>query len=146
MVNLRLPLRLPGLRRGASADSRGRARRGFTLIELLVTMTIIAVLLTLAVPRYFGHVTRTKEVVLRENLHLMRDAIDKYYGDNGRYPDALADLVKRNYLRRIPPDPITDSDTSWITVPPADPGKGRVGDVRSGAEGKGLDGSAYRSW
>jgi general secretion pathway protein G len=121
-------------------------RRAFTLIELLVTMAIIAVLLTIAVPQYFGHVAGAREAVLRENLHMMRDALDKYYGDNSRYPDTLADLVARKYLRRIPPDPITDSATTWVTVPPSDVAKGRVADVRSGAEGNGRDGTPYSTW
>lgn len=133
-------------RRFAKADFFGGCRRGFTLIELLVTMTIIAILLSLAVPRYFVHVDRTKEAVLRENLHQMRDAIDKFYGDNSRYPDSLNDLVTRKYLRRIPPDPVTDSDATWVMVPPAEARLGRVADVRSGAPGKGRDGTAYSTW
>ncbi|HEX5803592.1 MAG TPA: prepilin-type N-terminal cleavage/methylation domain-containing protein [Azospira sp.] len=123
-----------------------RGRRGFTLIELLVVMAIIAVLAALAVPQYFGRVDAAKEAVLRENLHQMRDALDKFYGDNGRYPDALNDLVSRRYLRRIPPDPITDSEQSWVAVPPTDPRQGRVADVRSGAAGNGRDGTPYASW
>jgi general secretion pathway protein G len=121
-------------------------RTGFTLIELLVAMAIIAVLMTLAVPQYFGRVEAAKDAVLRENLHQMRDALDKFYGDNNRYPDALTDLVERKYLRRIPPDPITDSDQSWTIVPPGDPRKGHVFDVRSGAKGNGRDGTPYNSW
>ncbi|CAG4882936.1 Type II secretion system protein G [Georgfuchsia toluolica] len=121
-------------------------RAGFTLIELLVVMAIIAVLMSLAVPQYFGRVDAAKEAVLRENLHQMREALDKFYGDNNRYPDKLADLTDRKYLRRIPPDPITDSDQTWIVVAPADPGKGRVSDIRSGAEGNGKDGTPYSSW
>jgi general secretion pathway protein G len=76
----------------------------------------------------------------------MRDALDKFYGDNNRYPDALQDLVARKYLRRIPADPITDSDKSWVIVPPTDPKKGNVFDVKSGAPGNGKDGTPYRSW
>lgn len=121
-------------------------RAAFTLIELLVVMAIIAVLMSLAVPRYFGRVEAAKEAVLRENLHQMRDALDKFYGDNGRYPDAVADLVTRKYLRRIPPDPITDSDQTWIIVAPSDPRMGRVSDIKSGAAGNGTDGTPYRSW
>ena len=126
----------------------GRLRRttGFTLIELLVVMAIIAVLTSLAVPRYFGRVEAAKETVLRENLHQMRDALDKFYGDNSRYPNALADLVDRKYLRRIPPDPIADSDRTWVAVAPADARQGRVADVRSGAQGNGRDGTPYGSW
>lgn len=124
----------------------GWLKRGFTLIELLVVMSIIALLLTLAVPQYFGSVQKSKEVVLKENLVLMRDALDKFYGDRGRYPDTLDDLVERKYLRSIPRDPLTDSSLTWLTVPPQDPALGSVYDVRSGAEGQGVDGSAYREW
>lgn len=123
-----------------------RTRNGFTLIELLVTMAIVALLLALAVPRYFGRVEAAKETVLRENLHQLRDAVDKYYGDNGRYPENLQDLVTRKYLRRIPPDPLTDSDKTWVIVQPSDPAKGGVYDIKSGAPGNGKDGTPYRSW
>ena len=77
-------------------------RRGFTLIELLVVLAIIAVLLTLAVPRYFNQIDGAKETVLRENLQVTRVAIDKYFGDLGRYPDSLDELVERRYLRSLP--------------------------------------------
>lgn len=128
-------------------DKAAKTRqRGFTLIELLVTMAIIAILLSLAVPRYFGRVEMAKETVLRENLHEMRDALDKYYGDNNRYPDTLQDLVTKKYLRRIPPDPITDSEKTWIIVPPKEAKKGGVFDVKSGAPGHGKDGTPYRNW
>lgn len=121
-------------------------RSGFTLIELLVVMAIIAVLLTLAVPRYFGRVEAANEAVLRDDLHQMRDALDKYYGDNNRYPDQLPDLVTKRYLRRIPPDPITGSDKTWVAVPPQDPRMGGVADVRSGAQGNGRNGTPYNTW
>jgi general secretion pathway protein G len=120
--------------------------RGFTLIELLVTMAIIALLLSLAAPRYFSGVDKAKETVLRENLHRMRESIDKFYTDRGRYPASLEDLVTEKYLRKIPPDPVTDSETTWIVIPPTDPQKGRVFDVKSGAPGTSRDGSAYESW
>lgn len=121
-------------------------RPAFTLIELLVVLAVIAVLMSLAVPQYFGRIEVAKETVLRQNLHLMRDALDKHYGDQNRYPDTLADLVTRRYLRRIPPDPLTDSDQTWIVVPPPDPRHGKVFDVRSGAPGNGRDGKPYASW
>lgn len=119
---------------------------GFTLIELLVVMTIIALLLTLAVPRYFHSVDKSKEAVLRDDLSIFRDALDKYYGDNGKYPDSLDDLVTKKYLRAIPRDPITDSTTTWVTVPPDDPDKGVVYDVKSGAPEKSMDGTMYAEW
>jgi general secretion pathway protein G len=123
-----------------------RRRTGFTLIELLVVMSIIALLATLAVPRYFKHIERTREAVLRENLHQMRDALDKFHGDQGRYPNSLDELVTQKYLRRIPPDPITESPSTWVSVAPTTPGIGRVADVKSGAPGNGRDGTPYNSW
>lgn len=121
-------------------------RRGFTLIELLVVMALIGMLLTLSAPRYFGHVDKAKESVLRQDLAQLRDAIDKYFGDMGRYPESLQEMVDRNYLRRIPVDPITDKADSWVVVPPKKEGSGNVFDVRSGAQGKAQDGSEYASW
>ena len=120
---------------------------GFTLIELLVVMAVIATLLTIAVPRYFQHLDRAREATLRESLAVMRDAIDKYRADLGRYPESLDDLVTKRYLRKVPPDPITESADSWVIVPPPEePGQRKVWDVQSGAEGQGRDGSDYRSW
>ena len=123
-----------------------RNKSGFTLIELLVVMEIIALLLTLAVPRYFGSVDRSKETVLKENLFLMRDTLQKYYGDKGKYPDNLSSLVSDKYLRKIPVDPITESDQTWRIVPPEDSGKGGVYDVHSGAPGVASDGTSYSEW
>ena len=122
-----------------------RRAPGFTLIELLVSMAIVALLLALAVPRYFGRVEMAKETVLRENLHQVREVLDKFYGDNGRYPQDLQELVTKRYLRRIPPDPITDSDKTWIIVPPSDPKKGAVSDIKSGAPGNAKDGTPFRN-
>jgi general secretion pathway protein G len=119
---------------------------GFTLIELLVVLAIIATLLMLAVPRYFSSVDRSKEAVLKENLFQMRDAIGKYYGDRGKYPESVEALATEKYLRKVPLDPVTESATTWVVVPPEDPQKGGVYDVKSGAQGKGLDGTEYSAW
>lgn len=127
-------------------NSRKKLRDGFTLIELLVVMVIIAMLLTLAVPRYFSSVQRSKEAVLKQDLVRIRDSLDKYYGDVGKYPDTLDDLVTRKYLRHIPRDPITESESTWVIIPPNDPEKGAVYDVHSGAEGNSADGSPYQEW
>lgn len=109
-------------------------------------MAIIATLLTLAVPRYFGSVERSKEAVLKQDLTILRDTIDKYYGDTGRYPDSLDELVAKKYLRNVPVDPLTESAATWVLVSPEDPGKGMVYDVRSGAQGKASDGTSYGDW
>jgi general secretion pathway protein G len=123
-----------------------RGRQGFTLIELVVVLAIVALLLALATPRYFHSIDKSKETVLKANLALTRDSLDKYYGDNGKYPDQLATLVEKKYLRTLPMDPITESTTTWIIVPPADSEKGAVFDIHSGAEGNGSDGTPYREW
>jgi general secretion pathway protein G len=124
-----------------------KTAKGFTLIELLVVMSVIATLLTIAVPRYFQHLERAREAALRESLAVMRDAVDKYRSDTGRYPETLEELVVKRYLRKVPPDPITESVESWIIVPPPDePGQRKVWDIRSGAEGLGLNGSDYATW
>jgi general secretion pathway protein G len=117
--------------------------RGFTLIELMVVLAIIAGLLTLAAPRYFQHVDRAKETILKSDLAGMRDALDKYFADTGRYPASLDELVARRYLRKVPPDPVTESSASWLMVAPADPALGGVYDVKSGAPGLTLDGRPY---
>lgn len=110
--------------------TRPRATRGFTMIELVIVMAMIGLLLSIAMPQYMATLERGREQVLRSNLSAMREAIDKYYGDRGRYPDKLEDLVTQRYLRAIPNDPFTESPT-WIVVAPRDGDKGGVIDVQS---------------
>jgi len=120
---------------------------GFTLIELLVVLAIIASLLMIVAPRYFRTVDHSKEVALKQSLAVMRDAIDKFHGDQGVYPESLEALVEKRYLRAVPVDPITESPATWQIVPPAEPNTGKVYDVKSGAEGRSSDGSGdYRNW
>lgn len=119
---------------------------GFTLIELLVVLAIVATLLTIAVPRYLGSMERAKEAVLKEDLYQLRDAIGKYYSDRGKYPESLEALAAERYLRKVPVDPLTESNATWLTVPPADLDKSGVYDVRSGAAGRANDGTAYGDW
>lgn len=121
-------------------------RNGFTLIELLVAMTIIALLLSIVTPRFFHSVTKAEEAVLKQDLALMREALDKYHADTGAYPDVLAELVSKKYLRKLPVDPITQSSTTWILIPPANTEKGAIYDIKSGAPGNARDGSAYADW
>jgi general secretion pathway protein G len=123
-----------------------RRLNGFTLIELLVVMAIIGTLLTIAVPRYFHSVDKSKEAVLHQNLALTRQAIDKFFSDSGHYPDNLDDLVRKKYLRSVPYDPIAESSTTWQIVAPDNIEKGSMYDIKSGAAGVGLDGTEYRNW
>lgn len=123
-----------------------RSRNGFTLIELLVAMTIIALLLSIVTPRYFHSVSKAEEAVLKQDLSLMREALDKYHADTGKYPDTLEDLITRKYFRKIPVDPITQSSTTWILIPPSSDEKGAIFDIKSGAPGTGKDGTAYADW
>jgi general secretion pathway protein G len=122
------------------------SRRGFTLIELLCVMAIIATLLTVAVPRYFKSLQRSREAVLQQDLTTMREAIDKFYGDTGKHPASLAVLVEKRYLRAIPIDPITRTNDKWALVPADEPDDTGVKDVHSGADGAGENGVAYAAW
>jgi len=134
-------LRLHRLRR-----PRRAAAPGFTLIELLVVLAAMALLLGLVVPRYLAHVDRAREAVLRQNLATMRDAIDKFRADRGRYPEELAELARERYVRALPLDPITERSDGWILVGPPAGEAGKVYDLHSGAAGVGRDGVAYVQW
>ncbi len=124
-----------------------RASKGFTLIELIVVMAIIALLISIAAPRYFAHIDHSKEAVLKQDLQVMRDAIDKYHGDKGQYPANLEALVSARYMRSVPVDPITEKTDTWVIVAPPDREvQGDVYDIKSGAPGQAKDGTAYTSW
>lgn len=121
-------------------------RRAFTLIELLVVLAIVALLATLALPRYFQSIDTAKETILADNLRLTRETIDKFYGDTGRYPESLDELVEKKYLRAPPFDPLTDSATTWVIVPPDDGAKGNVYSIKSSAPGNGRNGKPFTDW
>ena len=128
-----------------------KAARGFTLIEVLIVVTLIVILASIGMPMYQNSVRRSREAVLREDLYRMRDAIDQYYADKIKYPQALQDLVTDGYLREIPKDPMTDSADTWTTVPaepdPANPiAEPGIFSVKSGSDGTSLDGSRYADW
>jgi general secretion pathway protein G len=116
------------------------------MIELLVTLAILGMIVAIAAPRYFGNLDRAKEDVLREDLYVLRDAIDKFYADRNRYPDTLDELVTERYLRKLPIDPYTQSSKSWVVIPPVDAAIGQVSDVRSGAANTARDGSWFKDW
>jgi len=123
--------------------NRRRSSTGFTLIELLVVLAIIAMLLSVAMPRYFQSIDVAKETTLAENLRATRETIDKFYGDTGKYPESLEQLVDKKYLRALPVDPITESSQTWIIVPPQRDVKGKVFNIRSGAVGSNRLGMPY---
>jgi general secretion pathway protein G len=122
-----------------------RRGNGFTLLELLVVMAIIGTLLTIAVPRYFKSLEHSKEVILRQDVTTLRESIDRFYGDTGRYPESLLVLVDKHYLRAVPVDPITRSAETWVLIHAEEPEDTGVKDVHSGAEGAGENGVAYAS-
>ena len=121
---------------------------GFTLVELLIVISLISILAAMGLVQYRNSVVSAKEAVLQTDLFRMRDAIDQYYADKGKYPSSLDSLVSDGYLRKIPEDPITKSADTWTTVPAepdpnnpsAEPG---IYDVKSGAQGTALDGRSY---
>jgi len=124
---------------------------GFTLVELMIVMAIIGVLLTVAIPSYVGAVRQAREAVLKEDLHVMRSAIDSYTADKQKAPQSLDDLVSDGYLKEIPIDPMTRTKDTWqvsqsdalSSVDQTDPG---INDVHSGAQDQGSDGQPYSSW
>jgi general secretion pathway protein G len=118
-------------------------RRGFTLIELLVVLAIVALLLTIAAPRYFGSIEVAKQTVLIDNLKSLRAVIDQFHGDTGRYPKDLDELVARRYLRAAPVDPFTESTATWRLIPPEGGAEG-VMNIKSGAQGTLRDGRALQ--
>lgn len=117
--------------------------RGFTLIELMVVMAIVALLVTIAMPRYFASVDAARESALVQTLKATRDAIDRFQQDKGRYPDTLQELVDTRYLRALPRDPLTESTTTWVLVAPPAEQKGLVYDIKSAAPGSGRDGRPF---
>ena len=132
-------------------SERFRRFEGFTLIELLIVMSLIVILAGIGLAVHANSQTRAREAVLKEDLFRMRDAIDQYYADKNAYPPSLEALVTEKYLRAIPEDPFTGSNTTWqLTMseidpanPAAQPG---VFDVKSGSEGRALDGTMYADW
>lgn len=120
--------------------------RGFTLIELMIVMSIIAILLTIAQPMYRESTIKAREAVLMENLFSLRDVIDQYYVDKGKYPDSLEDLTGSGYIRSVPVDPFTKSKETWQLIPPPEGYEGSLYDVHSGSDLIALDGTAYNEW
>ncbi|MEK7800014.1 MAG: prepilin-type N-terminal cleavage/methylation domain-containing protein [Acidobacteriota bacterium] len=128
-----------------------RGERGFTLIELLIVIAIIGIIAGIAVAQLRTTPQRAREAVLKEDLYAIRDVIDQYFADKGKYPESLDALVEDGYLRRLPVDPITESAETWQTVQAEatdedTEGAGGIIDVKSGADGQSLDGTSYSDW
>lgn len=116
---------------------------GFTLIELIVVMTISALLLTIAYPNYMQNLQKSKEMILQQDLFVLREAIDQFYADHGQYPQNLEDLVITQYIKRIPKDPITEQN-EWNLVDATE--ENGIEDIKSTSTEKAKDGSFYADW
>ena len=119
---------------------------GFTLIELLVVLAIMATLMSIVAPRYLDSVDRAKEATLKTNLRIVRESIDKYRADTGKYPETLAQLVEARYIHALPEDPFTERNDTWIVVLPPNGVTSGIYDIHSGAQGAGRDGKPFRQW
>lgn len=123
-------------------------QKGFTFIEIMIVLVVIGILLSLAQPSFTTSVHRAREATLKENLFIFRDVIDQYYADNGEYPTTLEAIVEGRYLRKIPKDPLTGSDSTWILVYDINEDGLEEGifDVKSGSDLMALDGTPYNEW
>jgi len=128
----------------AIGEFRLQEAKGFTLIELLIVVSIIGILATLAAPSYQASVVKAREAALRQDLFTLRDVLDQHRADQGKYPPSLQSLVSAGYLRAIPKDPFTNSDTSWQEM--TDATEGGVFDIFSGSEFVGTNGTPYNRW
>ena len=137
--------------RGTAEPGSLDSSAGWTLIELLIVISIIMILASMSLVTYRNSVTLAKEAALRSDLFMMRDAIDQYYADKGKYPDTLQTLVSENYLRAIPKDPFTNSSDTWQTTeaepqPGSNAAEPGIYEVKSGSDGTAIDGSKFSDW
>ncbi len=135
---------LPPLPKGERIRGEGRNEGGFTILELMTVLVIAGILLTLAEPSFSSTIHKAREASLKQNLFTMRDIIDQFRADTGKYPPALADLKAAGYLKRVPVDPFTKSASTWQEI--LDQAEGGVFDVHSGSDLVGSDGVPYNQW
>ena len=129
-----------------NCKSKMKDRRGYTLIEMMIVISIISILATMALPSFQKSLVRAKETNLRRSLFIMRDTIDQYFADHGRYPGSLQDLETEKYIRQTPMDPFTGRSDTWVTIPPEGFAEGNIYDVHSGSNKVSLDGTPYNEW
>ena len=134
-----------------SGERFRKSARGFTLVELMVVMLIIAILAAIAIPAYVASIRAAREAVLREDLHVLRDAIDAYTNDKNKAPQSLDDLVQTGYLKGMPKDPFTQRTDTWVPAQSdmlngIDQTESGIDDVHSGAQMSASDGSSYTTW
>ena len=128
-----------------------KRQRGFTLIELMVVISIIVILLSLALPNYYGSILHAKETALRQDLYTMRSLIDQYTLDKQKAPQSLDDLVQSGYIKELPKDPFTNARDTWVpatddTIQSPDQTEPGIIDVHSGSDQTSSDGTAYSTW
>lgn len=110
-----------------------------------MVLAVVALLLSIALPRYFGALDKSRDVALQESLKVLRISLDRFFADKGRHPETLDELVEHKYLRAVPVDPVTESNASWVLISSSDANERGVVDVKSGAAGMAADGRAYGS-